>query len=61
VLFHYTLNFPLWPDGQPWDMWLFAAPGVLVVALRRRTMFSRAAGVTEVVPAASSGGKCSRG
>ena len=55
MLFHYSLNFPLWPDGQPWDMWLFAGAGVLAVALCRRTMFARAGGVTEVVPPASSG------
>jgi membrane protease YdiL (CAAX protease family) len=61
MLFHYSLNFPLWPDGQPWDMWLFAGMGVLVAVVCRGTMFSRAAGVAQVVPAASSGEKYSRG
>ena len=61
MLFHYTLNVPLWPDGQPWDMWLFAGAGLLVAGLCRRRMFAREGGVTQVVPAASSGGKYSRG
>ena len=50
MLFHYALNFPLWPDGQPWDMWLFAAAGGLVAILCRERMFRRDGAVTEVVP-----------
>lgn len=61
ALFHYSLNFPLWPDGQPLDMWLFAGAGVLTVILCRERMFLREGAATEVVPAASSGGKYSRG
>jgi membrane protease YdiL (CAAX protease family) len=55
ALFHYTLNFPLWPDGQPWDMWLFAGAGALTVVLCRDRMVSRSDVATEVVPPASSG------
>ena len=55
MLFHYNLNFPLWPDGQPWDMMLFAGAGLLTVLLCRRTMFARHGAVTEAVPPASSG------
>ena len=55
MLFHYSLNFPLWPDGHPWDMWLFAVAGLVTVLLCRDRMFARDAGVTEVVPQASSG------
>jgi membrane protease YdiL (CAAX protease family) len=55
MLFHYSLNLPLWPDGQPWDMWLFAGAGLLTVLLCRRRMFALQGAVTEVVPPASSG------
>ena len=55
MLFHYSLNLPPWPDGQPWDMWLFAAAGLFTVLLCRRRMFARHGAVTEVVPPASSG------
>jgi membrane protease YdiL (CAAX protease family) len=51
MLFHWNLNFPLWPDGQPWDMWLFAAAGVGTVILCRERMFRRDGAATGVVPA----------
>lgn len=49
ALFHFQLNNPLWPDAQPWDSILFVAAAVVIVALNRRTLFNRAAGVTEVL------------
>jgi len=51
VLFHWQLNMPIWPDGQPWDMYLFVALAALVVWINRNAMFSRAWAATEVMPA----------
>jgi len=48
ILFHFQLNNPLSPDGQPWDMAVFAAVAVVVVVLNRETMLRRGAGVTQV-------------
>jgi hypothetical protein len=43
------MNGPAWPDGQPWDMLVFAIATVIVVLLNRRTMFTRTGAVTEVL------------
>jgi uncharacterized protein len=51
VLFHWQLNMPMWPDAQPWDMYLFAALAVVVVWVKRAEMFSPAGAATEVMPA----------
>lgn len=50
VLFHWQLNMPMWPDAQPWDMYLFVVLAVIVVWVRRETMLSRASAATEVMP-----------
>ena len=50
ILFHWQLNMPMWPDAQPWDMYLFVLLAVLVVWFWRADMFSRAGAVTEVMP-----------
>lgn len=50
ALYHFQLNNPLWPDAQPVDMYLFVIAAVVVVWINRDTMFSREAGVTEVIP-----------
>lgn len=55
ILFHWQLNMPMWPDAQPWDMYLFVLLAVLVVWFRRADMFSRAGAVTEVMPARQEG------
>lgn len=55
ILFHWQLNMPMWPDAQPWDMYLFVLLAVLVVWFRRADMFSRAGAVTEVMPAKQEG------
>lgn len=52
AIFHWQLNNPAWPDSQPWDTPFFVAAAVLVVWLNRRTVFTRAGAVTEVIPAA---------
>ena len=33
ALFHWQLNNPIWPDGQPYDMWLFVLTAVIVTVL----------------------------
>ncbi|MBV2358808.1 CPBP family intramembrane metalloprotease [Thalassococcus sp. CAU 1522] len=54
ALFHFQLNNPLWPDGQPYDMWIFAITALVVVWLNRGTMFVRG-GVTEIIPLSAGG------
>ncbi|RWB25644.1 MAG: CPBP family intramembrane metalloprotease [Mesorhizobium sp.] len=49
ALFHFQLNNPLWPDGRPWDMYLFAAVAAAVVWIDRKRMFSRAGAATDVI------------
>jgi len=53
VVFHFMINNPIWPDAQPWDSVLFALVAIVVVFLNRRTMFTRGAGVTEVLAPAA--------
>jgi len=48
ILFHFQLNNPISPDGQPWDMALFVLVALVVVTLNRKTMLKRGAGVTQV-------------
>lgn len=50
AFFHFQVNNPLWPDAQPWDTAGFVAAAVAVVALNRRTMFTRAHAMTTVLP-----------
>jgi uncharacterized protein len=51
ILFHWQLNMPMWPDAQPWDMYLFVALAVIVVWIDRAAMFGREDAATEVLPA----------
>ncbi|PZX46812.1 hypothetical protein LY56_01021 [Roseinatronobacter thiooxidans] len=53
ILFHWQLNMPMWPDAQPWDMYLFIVLAVIVVWVKRSDMFSRMGAVTEVMPAST--------
>jgi hypothetical protein len=48
--FHYQLINPLWPDGQPYDMYLFAAVAAVVVWVHRDSMLDLRAGWTAVAP-----------
>ncbi|KAE8764913.1 CPBP family intramembrane glutamic endopeptidase [Georgenia thermotolerans] len=48
-LFHAQMNNPVWPDAQPWDMWLFVAVAVVVAVVNRRAMLDRGAAATAVV------------
>lgn len=48
--FHFQLNNPLWPDAQPYDMYVFVAVAVLVVWFNRNVMFNRDNAMTEIIP-----------
>jgi len=54
MLFHFQMNNPLWPDAQPYDMYVYVFVAVVVVVLNRHKMFSRTDAVTEVLPSARS-------
>jgi hypothetical protein len=40
---------PIFPDAQPYDNIMWIAIAVIVVWLNRKTMFSREAGVTNIL------------
>ncbi len=48
-LFHAQLNNPIWPDAQPWDMWIFVAAAVVIALLNRKAMLGRGRAVTQVL------------
>jgi hypothetical protein len=48
-LYHFQMMNPIFPDGQPWDNLLFGIVAVIIVVLNRHTMFTKGAGVTEVL------------
>lgn len=50
ILFHWQLNMPMWPDAQPWDMYLFVVLALIVAWVKRADMFSRVGAATEVMP-----------
>ena len=49
VLFHFQLNGPAWPDGQPWENYVFAAAAVAVVLWKRDAFLTRERSVTDVL------------
>jgi uncharacterized protein len=51
VLFHWQLNMPMWPDAQPWNMYLFVLLAAIVVWVDRTAMFRREGAATDVMPA----------
>lgn len=48
VLYHFQMNNPIWPDAQPWDTLLFVTAAVIIVWLKRRAMFQRGSGATNI-------------
>lgn len=50
ALFHFLLNNPIWPDAQPYDIYLFVVAAALVVWFNRKAMFTREGAVTRVIP-----------
>jgi membrane protease YdiL (CAAX protease family) len=57
MLFHFQMNNPLWPDAQPYDMYCYVAAAVIIVWMNRRSLFSEAGAVTEVIPTPRAIGK----
>jgi membrane protease YdiL (CAAX protease family) len=49
ALFHAQMNNPIWPDAQPWDMWLFVAVAGVVAVVNRKALLDRGAAATAVV------------
>ena len=49
AVYHFQMNNPIWPDAQPYDSIIFAVLAVLTIVINRRAMFSRSAGVTNVL------------
>lgn len=48
-VFHAQMNNPIWPDAQPWDMWLFVAVAIIVAVVKRKAMLDRGTGVTNIL------------
>jgi len=48
-LFHAQLNSPVWPDAQPWDMWLFVAAAIVIILVNRKALLERDKAVTDVL------------
>ncbi len=49
TLFHFQLNGPAWPDGQPWENYVFAAAAIAVVLWKRDAFLTRERAVTDVL------------
>ena len=49
ALMHFQLMNPIWPDAQPYDTYLLVLVAAVVVWFYRNAMFSRDAGVTQVI------------
>jgi len=56
VLFHFQVNNPLWPDGQPTDTIFFVSLAVLVTGFNWNSMWHRHPSITEVIPELRKGG-----
>lgn len=50
MLFHFQMNNPLWPDVQPYDMYVYVAAAVVIIWLNRHALFSRSTTVTDIIP-----------
>lgn len=51
ALMHWQLNNPAFPNAAPYDTYTFGAAAAVLVWVNRKTMFTRAGSVTEVIPA----------
>ncbi|QFU88657.1 type II CAAX endopeptidase family protein [Amycolatopsis sp. YIM 10] len=49
ALFHFQANLPVYPDGQPWENYVFALVAVVLVIWKRDHFLSRDGAVTDVV------------
>lgn len=60
MLFHFQMNNPLWPDAQPYDMYLYVAAAAIVVWSNRQSLFASAHAVTHIIPVHSTAPAASR-
>lgn len=49
ALVHFQLNNPIWPDAQPWDNLFIVICAIIIVWMKRRTMFQRGTGLTDIL------------
>ena len=49
ALYHFQVMNPVFPDAQPWDIYLFVLTAIIVVWFNRHEMFRKGSGVTEVL------------
>jgi len=49
VFFHFQMNNPLWPDGQPCDTVFFLLLAVVVIAVEWQSMWNGQGAVTDVI------------
>ncbi|WP_319370020.1 type II CAAX endopeptidase family protein [uncultured Ilyobacter sp.] len=50
MLFHFFLNNPIWPNAQPYDIYLFVVAAFFITWFNRKTMFTKEGAVTRVIP-----------
>jgi membrane protease YdiL (CAAX protease family) len=50
AFFHFSLMNPVFPDAQPYDTYLLIVVAALIVARKRKDMFTREGAVVEVIP-----------
>jgi membrane protease YdiL (CAAX protease family) len=55
ALFHFQVNNPLWPDGQPWDTVVFLLLALLTVLLNRSAFLDQNSAITSILPTDSEG------
>ena len=49
ILYHFQMMNPIFPDGQPYDIFIFIIIAAIIVWLNRREMFKRGTGITDVL------------
>lgn len=49
ALLHFQMNNPIWPDAQPWDNVVLLIFAAVLVFCKRKTMFKRGTGQTEIL------------
>ena len=49
ALFHAQMNNPVWPEAQPWDMWVFVTVAVVVAVVNRKALLDRDTAATAIV------------
>lgn len=55
ALLHFQMNNPIWPDAQPWDNVVLLIFAAVLVFIKRKTMFQRGTGQTEILAPVQTG------